>query len=571
MRGIAALAILIVLSYSSLLHAFEFSTHGYYRLRYELTHDLDTQDNTSPASQNNDRFGIIAFGQQRFRLDPIMKLNDNISFHGQFDILDNVLFGQSELVQLGILNPVVGTVELPGGNGAFTVTGGSAGDPTVGGGGSITVKRLWVDLFTPVGKLRLGRQPSHWGLGMIQNDGNSREGDFGDTVDAVTYLSKYDFKHGGTLNGGLIYTFTFENTVDPSIDGLESDIGANTADTHQAILFTLYQNDGFEIGTFGGLRFRFAEDGLPTTTAIALTDPDGDTFTEGEELPAGLDGDTVLGIVDLYGRGSVGPHTIGLEAAYIFGQVATGVAIDAVELTQSEQQQGFTNPISEPIEMPAENDIHVLLAALEYDGDYDFGGEVNLRTGFAQGDSAPLSEDITQFGFRKDYDIALILFDQPLGTSPPININGRTVLGHKPMSGNFINNAVYGALGYKHRFDVSGWLPETRDFKIGVKGITAWAPSRNLDIDLTEITGVDNLPHVVNSSRWYGAEADVSIEATFFDYLKWSAEGGYFFPGALYDITTEDTDNFNTGGIDGIAFDAAEPVFAMKSTLFFEF
>ena len=554
--------------------AFEFTTHGYYRMRFEALQDLDTQKPNDAINQgdtgDNDRFGTIAFGQQRFRLDPILKLNDNISFQGQLDILDNLLFGQSEIQSVGILNPVVGTVQPAGANGAFGVTGGNAGDPLVGGGGNIVVKRLWTDVFTPIGKFRLGRQPIHWGLGIVQNSGNEQNDDFGDTADAVTYLTAYQFKNGGTLNSGLTYTFSFENTVDPTTDGLEGEIGNNNADTHQAILFGVYQSDTYEIGSFGGLRWRRAEDFAATTTAIYLQDTDGDNVTEAVSAPAGLDGDTALFVIDLYGKGSWGPYTLGLEAVYIGGTVTTGIAIDAIPFTE-EEQATYTNPISSPIEMQPESDISVFMAALEFEGNYDFG-EFKLQAGYAPGDADPLSTKITQFGFRKDYDIAMLLFQEPLGTSPPVQVaDGRTVLGHNPVSGTSLNNAAYAALGYKHHFDISSTIPQAKDFKVGLKGITAWAPANNLDIDFTEITGVDDLPHYLNTSRWYGFEVDASAEATFFDHLNWLVQFGLFLPGGLYDVKTDDIDNFNTGGIVGIDFDAADPVFAAKTALFFEF
>lgn len=556
--------------------AFEFTTHGYYRLRFENLHDLDTQTNNSQISQgtngDNDRFGTIAFGQQRFRLDPILKLNDNISFQAQFDILDNVLFGQDRLQQIGIVNPITGTVSLPGGNGAFGVIGNSAGDPTSGVANDIVVRRLWVDLFTPIGKFRLGRQPIHWGLGILQNDGNSMNGDYGDTGDSVVYLAAHQLKNGSVLNGGLIYNFAFENTVDPSIDGLESGIGSNDSDTHQAISFLVYQNDDFELGAFGGIRFRNGTDGATTTTAIALED-DGTGHMAGVERPAGIDGDTRLFVADLYGKGTFGRYTLGAEAVYIAGKVTTGVAIDAVELTIDEEDNGATNPITQPIEMQPESDVSVFMAALEFEGKYDFGGEFKLMAGYAQGDSQPLSSKITQFGFRRDYDVALLMFEEPLGTSPAIQIaqSGRTVLGHRPVSGNYVNNAAYFTLGYKHAFDVSSWLPRTKDFKVGLKGITAWAPSNNLDIDLAAITGTTGLPRYLNTSRWYGFEVDASVEATFFEYLKWRGDVGFLLPGGLYDIKTEDLDFFNSSGISGIDFDGADPAFALKTTLFFEF
>ena len=103
-RHFVSLICLVVLSCIAIpAWAIEFSAHGYYRLRFEYTHDLDAQRENlgvvpgDPDDTSNDRFGTIAFAQQRFRLNPILKLNDNISLHGQIDMLDNLLFGASDV------------------------------------------------------------------------------------------------------------------------------------------------------------------------------------------------------------------------------------------------------------------------------------------------------------------------------------------------------------------------------------------------------------------------------------------------------------------------------------------
>ena len=45
-------------------------------------------------------------------------------------------------------------------------------------------------MSTPVGILRFGRMGSHWGLGMLRNDGNCLDCDFGDTVDRVQFVTE---------------------------------------------------------------------------------------------------------------------------------------------------------------------------------------------------------------------------------------------------------------------------------------------------------------------------------------------------------------------------------------------
>lgn len=596
---------LLTLLWSLPAHAIEFGAHGYYRLRFEYSHDLDLQrpntgivpgdlDNTS-----NDRIGTIAYAQQRFRFNPTLELNDHISFHSQIDILDNLLFGQSDVQSLSISNPIVGTLSMPDANGPFGVIGSTGGDVLGSGGGNVNVRRLWVDILTSAGQFRIGRQPSHFGLGILNNDGDSEEGDFGDSFDRILYLAGIDIKPGHRFNFGLAYDFAFEAQQDISLYGFDTGLASNWNDAMQGGVILMYQSNNLDLGFFGGLRFRDGNDGDYTTTATYIdncaddgrpeedvcadptdtTDPafdlDNDGRTDdGVDLPAGKDGDMFLYTLDLYGRWHfLRNYTLSFEAVYIAGKIAPGIAIDAIVLDAT-TQAGLSNPLTSPIELPTsgtQNDVQIMMAASEFDAYWNFGGEFHLQGGYASGDEHPLSSKITQLGFRPDYDVALILFDQPIGTSPAIVIGGVTELGRKPMSPNYVNNAIYLTAEYKHRFDISSGIPWAEDFKIGLKGISAYAPQNNLDINFSEITGVANLPYVVNSSKWYGFEVDASVEARFFDFMKWKTVVGVFVPGPLYDIKNDNGAVDSTGFIDTILFDNADIALATKTTLYFEF
>lgn len=583
-----SLCLFILILFSTLffvktLWAIEFSAHGYYRLRFEYTHDLDLQRPNAgvvpgdPNNNSNDRFGTIAFGQQRFRLEPILKLNDHISFHGQIDFLDNLLFGQSDVVGLRMSNPITGTIVLPDANGPFGVIGSTGGDALGSGGGNINVRHVYVDIMTSGGKFRIGRQPSHWGLGILTNDGRGLEGDFGDSFDRILYLAGFNFKNGHRFNVGVVYDFAFEASRDPSIGGLDTGVDSNWNDSLQTGLILMYQSEDFEVGFFGTLRYRDGDDGQATTTAtyIDTADADGDgAVNDGIVLPAGTDGDTLLYVLDLYGRFTIARnYRIGFEAVYIGGKMAPGIAIDAIILDDPAQAT-LRNPLQTPITLPltgTQNDVSIFMGALEFDAWWDFGGEVHLQAGFASGDSSPLSSRITQLGFRPDYDIALMLFDVPLGTSPAIRVGGITEQGRVPMSPNYINNAIYATIEYKHEFDITSGIPWAEDFKVGGKFITAFAPSRNLDIDFSAITGVGGLPHVVNASKWYGFEVDLSVEATFFEFMHWKTVAGAFFPGGLYDIKNDGNTGTPPGVINAIVPDDANIAVAAKTTFVFEF
>lgn len=541
--------------------ALSFSAHGYYRLFLEWSHDLDTQQ-PRPLQQgemlSNDRFGNVFFGQHRFRIEPVLKINDNISFHATFDLLDNVLFGSNDVQTLTFFNPISGTLELPGGAGAFGVTGANAGDVVTGGGGSFNLRRLYVDIMTPVGKFRLGRQPSNWGLGIFQNDGNTMFDKFGDTFDRLLYLGKYDFKDSSSLAFGFLADFAFTSQSDPVLNLLEGPIDPVSRGTYQLTAALVYQRDNFEIGTYSGVRLR---NGSGEREGLAFN-------SEGEAVPGAIDGDTRLIYVDVYGKYRKGPITIAGEYVFLGGKIGTGVCIDAIEVPA-----GFTNPLPNPACLDGENDVAVHLGALEVEGKHDFGGEWKFMTGFASGDSSPLSSRATQLGFRPDYDIALMLFNMPLGTSPAIQVNGETKLGNQPITSNRVNNAIYVGGRYLHRFDISKAIPQAQYLKLGAHVMTAWAPSRVVDIDFAEITGIPTLPRVVNESRWYGVETDLIVEAKFFNHLTWNITGGVFVPGSVFDIKNDDFANttFSGNPINAIQFDPASPAYAVRSTLFIEY
>lgn len=215
--------------------AFEF--HGYFRVRSELMDHfalgrMDTPgkelwpqpaDNSYTDSQAN-RFVTLcgnkpdtpenctnntqAGANMRFRLNPELHISDNLRVMAQIDMLDNLVLGSTP----------EGYANTPAG-------GGNPDDPNSGGGykvierggyaplgafattqwapqaginstkDSILVKRVWAEYMTPVGVLRFGRMPSHWGLGIFVNSGDGHDSDYQSTADRlmfVTGIKKYD-------------------------------------------------------------------------------------------------------------------------------------------------------------------------------------------------------------------------------------------------------------------------------------------------------------------------------------------------------------------------------------------
>ncbi len=228
-----------------------FEIHGYYRVRSELFHHFalgrkdppgsafwpqpsDNDYTDSGGSPHNVKLcgknpvakpalepcsdGTQAGANMRFRLNPELHISDNLRVMSQIDLLDNVVLGSTP----------EGYSNLPGKDGGYVVAGRGGyapigafattqWTPEVGVNStqsSIAVKRVWGEYVTPVGLLRFGRMPSHWGLGMFANGGDTYDSDWQSTADRImliTGIKKYDiyfagawdFANEGAISGSL--------------------------------------------------------------------------------------------------------------------------------------------------------------------------------------------------------------------------------------------------------------------------------------------------------------------------------------------------------------------------------
>jgi uncharacterized protein (TIGR04551 family) len=219
-----------------------FEIHGYFRLRTQLYHRfnlgrLDPLDSsmfprptddyyidTRPIAQNTSarlctpeeaevgtsdspsaaRFQCDKATQGganiRFRVNPELHISDNLRILSQIDLLDNLVLGSTP----------GGTNYEPSSSGGGYQSAPRNGYASLGfmedtqvppASGrnsfkdSIAVKRAWAEYASPVGELRFGRMPFHWGLGMMFNAGDGPDDDYQSTVDriqAVTGIKPLD-------------------------------------------------------------------------------------------------------------------------------------------------------------------------------------------------------------------------------------------------------------------------------------------------------------------------------------------------------------------------------------------
>lgn len=158
---------------------------------------------------------------QRGRFEPIVKMGP-IKAQTTIDVLDNVVWGDNENLA---------ATPLFAGDPSNTQVDGSVAD-------SIRVKRLWIEWSTAFGLLRIGRQPSNWGLGLLANDGDGFRNDFGDSYggsvcDRIIFATRPI-----SLVRGIAAKAKGEPSPDPATDpGLVMAVGFDKLVESSAITF----------------------------------------------------------------------------------------------------------------------------------------------------------------------------------------------------------------------------------------------------------------------------------------------------------------------------------------------
>jgi uncharacterized protein (TIGR04551 family) len=119
----------------------------------------------------------------RFRLDPEFHVSDNLRVLSQIDLLDNLVLGSTPTSG--------GSAAARSGYSPLSIFDDDAAAPNSRNSlrDSIVVKRVWAEWVTPVGQLRFGRMPNHWGLGMINNSGDGPDDDYQSTIDRAQIIS----------------------------------------------------------------------------------------------------------------------------------------------------------------------------------------------------------------------------------------------------------------------------------------------------------------------------------------------------------------------------------------------
>jgi uncharacterized protein (TIGR04551 family) len=193
-----------------------FELGGYYRMRTDWFKNFNLGFNDDPA-QGGAPFprslsctanvsihapcsDTLSDTNMRLRLEPVLNIDEGTSVHVQADVLDNLVLGSTPVDRdlSGIYTGMAGTPTQPSTRPPLGAFGSNQAAPQAGINSnidSITIKRAWAEVAVPLGVLKFGRMPNHWGMGVYANGGGydpingtyDYDADYGDTVDRVSF------------------------------------------------------------------------------------------------------------------------------------------------------------------------------------------------------------------------------------------------------------------------------------------------------------------------------------------------------------------------------------------------
>ncbi|HEY5951574.1 MAG TPA: TIGR04551 family protein [Kofleriaceae bacterium] len=419
-----------------------FELEGYFRLRTDWFKNFNTgfRDNPDLGGAPFPRAlscgtineqpcdGSLSGTNMRLRLEPTFNLDEGTSVHVQADVYDNLVLGSTPT---GMdLSGMYSDTNLPP-LGAF----GTDQDPALAGKNSdrdaITVKRAWAEVAVPLGILKFGRQPNHWGMGIYANGGGNDpingtydyDGDYGDTVDRVSFSAVIP---GTALRAMIASDWSMTRLV-------SNQTSANKG--HEGHPFDLDNSDDMNawVGVLSKMdspqEFRDAVDRGDTALNYGVYfeyktqswDDDLNGFKLGSDLDTAnryVPRDLKTYTPDVWAKLGIGPVLLEAEAVAQFGSIKH---LDDVGVsgTQSIRKLGGAGRLTWK---GVEGKLRLGLEGGFASGDqWDNSVEGRTNLAYAQllGDpsicNAQHSCTLTQFAFDRDYKVDMILWRHLVG------------------------------------------------------------------------------------------------------------------------------------------------------------
>lgn len=477
-----------------------FSVRGEYQIRYRAATDLKLEPPQSAKSQT--RLGQNHYLYHWLRVTPRFQFRDTLALVAQIDVPRGMIAGD----ETRWVDQVRDSWSEPNWI-------------------EVHPRQLYVEWASPVGLFRVGQQTSHWGMGMLANDGDhpSIFGDYqrGSIVERILYAVP-PLGRGTPLVIALGGDVVFE---DATADLLGDDIKVRPRKpdlAFQGVAAIAWRTPELELGMYGVYRNqrRDAQSTGPLTP-----------FTEELEV----------GALDVTGKFN---RPLPSGRAWIYGQFEAAMLFGSTTYVRGGYRAGIqATRQAAPEKIQSYGAIARLGVVREArEGKTRWGDLVaELEWGYASGDADPNDGVTKRFTMDQNHNVGLVLFDQVLAwkTARAATIAQDPSIVNRPTPGlDFLpsRGGVFGATYLNPRVIVR---PRPfLDLRAGV--VIAQTTADLVDPyhagalgSFSNYDGGDPRRHDLGVELDLGFVARIAFKQG--TTIELGAEGGAFFPGGAFD------------------------------------
>lgn len=400
-------------------------------------------------------------------LQPKVIAADGLTIHGRFDLLNNQTYGtNSQLGQFFGNGPRQGAARTGTKNDRDANSATQLQEDE-----TLAVTQLYAQWVHEFGVLAVGRMPLQFGLGITHNAGLGAFDHWYDSHDIVGYKMIF----------GNLYVMPMLGKVNEGDISYEDDI-------NDFMVHVQYDNPETDLSLGAFFDWRVG------TSA-------------GNDFPSAGVGGTLDAaykhrLINLFVSEKVSDFKISVEAGLLTGE--TGVH-SAGGKNISLNSYGFAGDIA--LQKPQSK--------------WDFG----MKVGVASGDDAGTPDKYEGFIFDRNYDVAFLLFNHPLGRADFL----RTYLNRDPAaqaSASVDDEAISNAFYISPRFAN----------KIGDK--LSWGGNVTYAL-LSE----EHFAAGMTTGKILGFEVDLNLAYKPYERMTWVTEAGFLFPGDAWKGGTNDFDS----------------------------
>jgi len=542
----------------------KWATEGYFRTRTVMLTNLAPQPRrTQPYAPTGEQLVIpdirrTSYIISRFRIMPSLVYAKVARLNLQFDGIDDSLWGDNNGLSTA---PLFATDSS---NQGFL--GGPNND-------SVALKRAWVQFSVPVGLMRVGRMPSHWGMGLLANGGgtgwldpdspkgepqrkildNFFDDDFGDnhfgsTTDRILFVTRpitiyRTVKKLGKVEHPLVVGYAFDKLSESPLLPFEKferkfrpfgqqgfiSRGKND-DVNEHVVLAVWNDpdwdkksflDELRVGLYGVMRT--AAEGSTQPSDPRLGDPTATDCTVSANPEPCIDTGSKVWIADLWWRVRYGSMFTEGEVYKIGGETFGGVPFPRTNHRKSAN-------------------INAGVARFAW---LTPKWDAMLELGHASGDEYLDDENFKQRAMHPDFNVGLILFEETLRelTARTYGIPFFSPENPQGATGLFSNGGVINAnyINPKAKFrptpvaglEVIGGILAAWVDTTGTEGVALF-PACSIGGACKGTSGDD--------ATYLGTEVDLAVRASFAGHMRFALETGYlrFGPALKKQLTEAD-------------------------------